>query len=205
MRKPVQASRSSGGLILLPTATGDVGTSSNEPTIVFPNEAAALPASDPAAPLAPDAGPRRNWWRLSAIIAACLALVAGATIVSLNDFGTHHTLHTTRMSLINTQTNLSNARATLASTESELTSAQVQLTSMTDQRNQLRNKLAGVRNSLNAAKNTLNLQAGQIAVLKTCLAGVNNALGYVLYNDYASAAAALDSVRVSCDNAFALF
>lgn len=186
-------------------------------------------STDPARPVDPlgvENGPRRiasspegskppgrKFSRRAALITVASVLVAGlvaaATVLHLDVRGelvdTRADLASTRKTLASTEADLEARTSDLESTRDSLETAEENLRSTDRQLRKAQRQLRGIRGTLASAEEQLGLQSHQIEVLKTCLNGVNNALVELAYNNFDGALAALNSVQIPCDEAFALF
>ena len=133
---------------------------------------------------------RRIRRRLLVGAVAGALLVGGTWVLVSNEVGTHRALAQTR-------TALSHTREQLSKTASERDNYQAQLA-------QAETQLAQAQRNLSSAQNQVSLEGSQIAVLKTCLAGVLRSLDYAASNDYGSAVSTIDVVAGSCNAASSL-
>jgi hypothetical protein len=192
---------------------------------------AGIPAPPPAATFAaphtatvterqlapsPSVTRRRPLW-LFGLAAAAIVIVIG--LLAANDAGAHGQLAATRRRLADTEATLSSTnlklnstRTQLASTRGELSKNKSSLAAANSAKAQLQTQLSstqaqlvGVRGNLSDTQNQLNLQAGQLAIVKTCLSGFATALNADLNGDYSSGLAALQSVQTACQEASGLF
>jgi hypothetical protein len=159
---------------------------------------------------------QRPGWLLGLTAAAVVIAIA---LLAVNDAATHgglaathRKLSATEATLASTNLKLSSTRTQLTSTQHELSTNKSSLASANSAKAQLRTQLsstqaqlAGVRGNLSETQNQLNLQAGQLAIVKTCLSGFATALNADLSGDYSSGLAALQSVQTACQEASTLF
>lgn len=152
-------------------------------------------------------------------VAMAVAIAVAVGLLVANDVGAHGQLSTTRQhlaategTLTSTQGELNATSSRLASTQKGLTRTKSSLTSANSAKTHLQTQLtsteqqlAGVQGSLSNTQNQLNLQAGQLAIVKTCLSGFATALNSDLNGDYVSGLAALQSVQSACQEASTLF
>ena len=151
-------------------------------------------------------------------IAGAVVVVVAVALLGINDAGAHSRLTKTRGNLASTQSTLTATKADLGSTQQHLSTTQQHLSTtkadlevanatkvrLHDALVSTQQELSGVRGNLTNTQNQLNLQAGQMAVLKTCLSGVATAFSADLDGDYSAALAALNSVESACREASAL-
>lgn len=154
----------------------------------------------------------RRTARIAALVAMLTVLLALAGLAGYWQYRTSSELDATRVTLAQTRTDLGSTRQQLAESESQLGATRDELRITADELSSAQDelavkidRLAGLRGTLDNANNRLDLQANQIETLKSCLNGVGEALGHIVYSDYYSAAAALSAVEVSCERAFAMF
>ena len=184
------------------TAASEVLPAPSVPAVVPATEEDAPPAAHPV-----ESG-RRRPWRIVLLAAVVAMALATASILLLNEVGTHDRLARTRQQLASTSSKLRDTATELATTQSTLMSTQSDLATRTTERDSARsqlsdvqNQLAGVKGTLSDAQSRVNLQSGQLTILKTCLAGVSTALDDNLNSDYSGALSALIAVESSCKQA----
>jgi hypothetical protein len=126
---------------------------------------------------------RRQRGRVVGVLTAGALVLGTSGILAANEIGTHSAL--------------ASARAALAHTRHQLASTQAQ-------RDSYQAQLQQAQQNLSSAQSQVNLQAGQIGVLKTCLNGVLDSLGYAANNDYTDAIATINGVSGACTSASTL-
>lgn len=192
---------------VVPFPTAPFGGRQSAPQLSLPlsDGVEDAPRNAPVEPVMSRVRKRKQPWLIAVTAVVACALLALGVVIHL---GTRTRLTHTRDELASTSATLTSTKSTLQKTNHELSTTAEALTTRTSERDRLQarldetnTKLAGVQQTLTDAQNRVNLQAGQIDALKSCLAGVTNALEYVSYGDYGSAVASLEAVEVSCDTA----